>query len=263
MLENGLMNSPHSPDLAVQLKSGIGVVEIDRGSVNALPLATWNGITNTFATLHDDTSIRVVLLHGGDGRFCSGADIAELASPDPDTDDAAMLLAVTKAADMIRSCRVPVVAAIDGPAHGGGLELALACDLRIASERATFAASGANMGLIAGIGSLIDAVGNTVARRMLLTGQPIDATTAKDWGIVTDIADAPFDAAEVLAKSIAAKAPLAIEAAKAALNQHPTQSSNNSRTQLADTFRVLANTSDHQEAVAAFLEKRSPTFTRE
>jgi len=257
------MNTSNSPDLAVEHDSALGVVRIDRAPVNALPLTTWHDLADAFAAVNEDTTIRVVLLHGGTGRFCAGADIAELASPDPDTDDAAMLLAVGKATDAIRSCRVPVIAAIDGPAHGGGLELALACDVRIASKQATFAASGANMGLIAGVGSLAEAVGDTVARRMLLTGERIDASTAKAWGLVTDIVDTPFYAAQLLAKSMAVKAPLAIEAAKAALNHYPTQPPSDSKAQLTDTFRTLANTADHHEAVAAFLEKRPPTFSRE
>ncbi len=263
MLEKKPMHAPEPPELSMTTESGVCVIEIDRGPVNALPLSSWNGIRDTFATVDEDLSKRAVVLHGGEGRFCAGADIKELVTPSPEADDAAMLIAVREAANAIHSCRIPVVAAIDGPAHGGGLELALACDLRVASERATFAASGVNMGLIAGIGSIIDAAGDSIARRMLLSGERIDATTALQWNLITAVVDAPIGSAHDLAKAIAQKPPLAVEAAKAALNNTSTQAPAEEQSALTDTFRRLANTADHHEAINAFLEKRPANFTRE
>ena len=257
------MNAAELPELSIATESGVCVIEIDRGPVNALPLSSWNGIRDTFATVDADLSKRAVVLHGGEGRFSAGADINELVTPAPEADDAAMLIAVREAAHAIHSCRIPVVAAIDGPAHGGGLELALACDLRVASKTATFAASGVNVGLIAGVGSLIEAVGDTIARRMLLTGERIDATTALQWNLITAVVDAPIESAHDLTKAIAQKPPLAVEATKATLNNTSTQTPAEQQSALTHTFRRLANTADHNEAVAAFLEKRSANFTRE
>ena len=257
------MDVGQSVDRSVPDMTGVCVARLNHGPVNALPLSAWNDVKKTVSEISDDPAIRVAVLHGGEGRFCAGADITELAHPPADTDPAAMLLAVDEARAAIGEARIPVIAAIDGPAHGGGLELALACDIRIASEQATFAASGVNMGLIASVPSLVAAVGDTVARRMLLTGERIDATTAQRWGLITDLADSPLDRALAIAHTIAAKPPLAIEAAKAALRDLPTQSREIQRSSLTDTFRHLAASEDHREAIDAFLNKRPPTFTRE
>ncbi len=256
------MNDNTAVDLVIDTQESVRRIGLDRPPANALPSHMWTAITGALDEVNSAVDVRAVVLHGAEGRFCAGADISELANPDPAADDAAMLTVVSQAASAVRACRVPVIAAIDGPAHGGGLELALACDIRVASSQATFAASGVNVGLIASVGSLVDAVGDTIARRMLLTGEQIDAVSAQRWGLITEIVDAPNDAALALASSIASKAPLAIEATKAALNDLPAQSPEERRAALSDTFRRLIGTADHREAIAAFLEKRTPNFGR-
>lgn len=250
------MTNATSSSHSIEKRGSIALVQLDRAPVNALPRHGWRQLTESIHALSTDTAIRAVVLHGGHDRFCAGADINELLQPDPGADRAAMLTVVEEAADAIGSCRVPVIAAIDGPAHGGGLELAISCDLRVASPNATFAAAGVNMGLIASVASLVEVAGDTVARRMLLSGERIDAPTAHRWGLVTDLDDSPLDAAIALAESIARKPPLAIEATKAALN------SSAARDSITDTFRRLAATDDHREALVAFQEKRPGNFRR-
>ena len=256
------MDEQPTDHITVEDEGSVRVIRIDRGSVNALPFSTWEQLAATIGAASADASIRAVAIHGGDGRFCAGADIAELATPTPDADDAAMLTVVGQVASAIKACRIPVIAAVDGPAHGGGLELAIACDIRVASEGASFAASGVNVGLIASIDSLATAVGDTVARRMLLTGERVDAATALRWGLITDIVEAPLDAALAIAQGIAKKPPLAVEAAKAALNALPTQSPEERHTATTEAFRSLIATADHHEALDAFLQKRSATYDR-
>lgn len=256
------MSTPSQNMVHVDTHDAIRVVQIDNPPVNALGATGWRELVDVFQSAAADTSVRAVVFHGGEGRFCAGADISALIHPDPDADDAEMLLAVAQAAEAIRSCRVPVVAAIDGPAHGGGLEVALGCDLRLASLRATFAASGVNMGLIASVGSLAETIGDTQARRMLLTGARIDAETASSWGVVTELSEAPLAAAVSLAELIASKPPLAVEAAKAALNSARTQSRAEQSESTTNTFRALVSSDDHHEAITAFLEKRPGTFAR-
>ncbi len=245
----------------VSLTDAIATVAIDRAPVNALPPDAWHELASSFAKLSEDTNIRAAVLTGGDGRFCAGADIAVLA--EPSEPDAYMLRIVGDAAAAIRSCRVPVIGAIDGPAHGGGLELALACDIRLGSPAATFSASGVNMGLIASVPTLTAAVGPNRSAHMLLTGERIDSQTALNWGLLTSLVDGPAIAADELAATIAAKPPLAVEANKVAL-QHAGSTRPSDHGELVKMlYKRLEATADHAEAVAAFLEKRSPTFTRD
>lgn len=249
--------------LTIERSDSVVTITIDRAPVNALPPDVWQALATTFDELGDDLSVRAIVLTGGDGRFCAGADIRVLTEPEPDADRAAMLTIVGLAAERARACRVPIIAAIDGPAHGGGLELALACDLRIGSSNATFAAAGVNMGLIASVRSLAETVGEAAARHMLLTAQRIDAEQALHWNVITELSDDPLTRALELADQIAAKPPLAVEATKKGLNALSVLEPELHDTLVTETFRELADSADHAEAIAAFLDKRPGTFTRE
>ena len=242
------------------LENGIVTISIDRAPVNALAPVDWQRLCDHIEEASTNTDVRAVVIDGGEGRFCAGADIRVLT--EPTADPAMMLHNVSDAATSIRACRVPVIAAIDGPSHGGGLELALACDIRIASMQATFSASGVNMGLVASVQSLVEAIGDTRARLMLFTGERFDAKLAEAWSLVTLVDDQPLSAAMALAKTIAAKAPLAIEAIKTALATASTMSSADHESLMSELFASLAESNDHQEAISAFLEKRPRSFTR-
>lgn len=240
----------------------IDLITIDRPPVNALPPADWAAALDEVTASSDDVDVRAVVITGGAGRFCAGADIRSLTEVDPNEDRAQMLTVVARLAAAARSHRAPVIAAIDGPAHGGGLELALACDLRIASRIASFAAAGVNMGLLASVRSLVEAVGDSRARQMLLTGEKVDVTSALDWGLAHTFAANPLDAALETARRIAAKAPLAVEATKDAINQVATLDADAHGELMRSRFAELADSNDHREALAAFLEKRPGSFTR-
>lgn len=246
--------------ISTTTEGAIKHVVIDRAPVNALPPLDWAALRDAITTASEDTNIRAVLISGGPGRFCAGADIRVLTEP---SDEPAMMLTiVADACAAIRECRVPVIAAIEGAAHGGGLELALACDIRIAHPDATFSASGVNMGLVASVQSLVHAVGDTRARMMLFTGQRFDAAIAESWSIVTLLHDNPIPAARELAATLSAKAPLAIEANKTALAGASIMTADEHRSLMTDLFANLAGTEDHQEAINAFLEKRPRNFKR-
>lgn len=246
--------------ISATTENGIATISIDRAPVNALPPDDWAELHNLITEASADIDVRAVVIDGGTGRFCAGADIRVLT--EPQDKPAMMLTIVAEAAQAIRTCRVPVIAAIDGPSHGGGLELALACDIRIASSAATFSASGVNMGLVASVQSLVHVVGDTRARLMLFTGERFDAKLAEAWSMVTVVDDSPLAAAMAIAATIAQKAPLAIEAAKTALASATEMDGLDHGQLMTELFASLAGTEDHQEAINAFLEKRPRNFTR-
>lgn len=241
----------------------IAVLRIDRPPVNALAPAEWHALGGALGETSGDPDLRAVVVTGTPRAFCAGADIRSLTGAEHPEHESTMLETVAAACSAMERIRVPVLAAIDGPAHGGGLELALACDIRVAGVGATFAASSVNMGLIASVSSLVRTVGHARATRMLISGQRIAAQTALDWGIVTDLVDGDvLEAALDLAEHIAGKPPLAVEAIKRALRTATVASPAELDRTVAELFGVLARTDDHGEALASFLEKRPGRYDR-
>lgn len=239
------------------------MVTIDRPPVNALGPDDWEALGRAVADIDGDARVRVAVLAGTARAFCAGADIGMLAERPAAVDDASMLATVGSVCAAVRRLRVPVLAAIEGPAHGGGLELALACDIRLASRNATLAASSVNMGLIASVRSLVDTVGTARAARLLLTGQRIPASTADVWGLVTDLVDGDVvDAAVRLAEHMSSRPPLAVEAIKRATSAARTLAPPELDQLVSELFDELAETADHREALESFLEKRPGSYGR-
>ncbi len=233
-------------------------IRIDRPPVNSLGPNDWVALREAIESANDQEDVRAVVIEGGVGRFCAGADIRTLI--EPSAEPTLMLRLVSEACEGVRSSRFPYVAAIDGAAHGGGLELALACDIRIASPGSTFAASGVNMGLIANVRSLVQVAGDARARSMLLTGRRIDAMTAESWGLVTEVDSDAREVAHALAALIATKAPRAVQATKEALQAVSELRADDHAALVTSLFSTLAQTNDHHEAINSFLEKRPPLF---
>jgi len=229
----------------------VAVVVIDRPPVNALSAPHWVEMTELMSDLDSDPTVRAVVLTGASASFCAGADVRDLRAGGTGP---AMLSTVAGACRSVRELSHPVIAAVDGAAHGGGLELTLACDIRVAGARATFCASAVNMGLIASVSSLIDTIGGARARRMLLTGEPIGAEAAHEWGLVTDLSGTPRSRAVELAHHIASKPPLSVAAVKAACRAPGPGVERD--TVVTDSYENLVATADHAEAVRSFLEKR-------
>lgn len=197
----------------------------------------------------------VLVLHSTTpGVFAAGADIAELVDRDA---DAALLAINAHLFDSVADHRWPTIAAIDGPAIGGGCELALACDFRVASTRATFAQPELMLGIMAGAGAnwrLPDTVGLPLARRMLLSGHRLDAAAALGAGLVDSVHDPADVLAEAtrLAGEIAKRSWRALELTKLALR------SRQRSTQAADLAMqaLLFESSEKRERMSAFLERK-------
>jgi E-phenylitaconyl-CoA hydratase len=209
-----------------------------------------------FARLDADASIRVAVLTGAGSAFCAGGDLIATATPDPRR---------PRIIEPLDQFSKPVIAAINGIAFGGGLELALACDLRIAAHGARFALPEVRLGSLPASGGtqrLPIAVGPSLAAQMILTGEPIDAARALAAGLVSELhePDKLLDAAMAHARTIARNAPLAVIAAKRALRvaagMHRAENLDFER----GLFNELALTEDRAEGRRAFREKRPPVF---
>ena len=231
----------------------IALIELDTAPANVLAMAERARLLEAFARAEADKAMRVVILTGRNGAFCTGDDLAESLSRDVETQSAAILHFLDMC-DQVAAARVPVIAAVDGWCIGGGLELALAADIRLASDRASFACSAVRMGLTASADRLTKLIGESRAKPHLLTGAPFDAARALADGIVAEVHPAAglLDAALAMARTIASRAPLAVSATKRVASGVST-----TKAEIPD----LAATADHAEARAAFIAKRPAVFT--
>jgi enoyl-CoA hydratase/carnithine racemase len=229
---------------------------------NALNQALRDALDETLAELATDDDIRVVVLTGAGSAFCAGADLSD-AQPSPRHPMARPSAPVAQSAAAFPK---PLIAAINGPAAGGGLELALACDLRIAARGATFLLPEVRIGSLPGSGGtqrLLGAIGPAVAARMLFTGDPLPADEALRAGLISDLTD-PADLrsfTSALAGRIAANAPLSLTAAKQCLLAARETSLAAGLELERALWTLLATTADRREGRAAFRERRTPRFT--
>ena len=240
------------------------VVTINRPeSLNALNHTVISELTHFFSqdrSAHGDA--RAIILTGsGSKAFVAGADIAEIKSLDA-KQGVEFARRGHDLMNKIESFHLPVIAAVNGFALGGGCELALACHIRIASEHARIGLPEVNLGLIPGYGGtqrLAKVVGEGNAMYMILTADMVDAQTALTMGLVSRVCkgDELMDEAQKIAGKIATKGPVAIAAAIKCVNAARSQSGFETE---VSTFGELINTSDAREGTSAFLEKRKPEF---
>jgi enoyl-CoA hydratase len=244
----------------------VRLLTIDRPPVNALDREHQRELTEALVAAAADLDVRAVVLTGAGTRFCAGADLRQEQSIGRhEVGD--LLGDIGRLLHTVRELRVPVVAAVNGPAFGGGLELALACDIRIAASTATFGAAGVNVGLVASFRSLAERIGDGRARHLLLTGWTCRAEQAVEWGLATELvaADAPGGVVArgvEVAERIASRSPLSVEATKRCLNRSPDLSSEDATMLQAREFAALFRTEDHAEALRAFFDKREGTYHR-
>jgi enoyl-CoA hydratase len=245
----------------------VATVTLNRPSVlNALNLQMLDELATTFAALGGDETLRAVILTGaGPKAFAAGADIGELnalAGARAAEAQARRGQALTRSFERLR---VPVIAAVNGFALGGGCELALACDIRIASENAKFGQPEVNLGALPGYGGtqrLARLLGAGMAQYLCLSGEMIDAATALRVGLVQRVVapEALLGEAGRLAQVIAGKAPLAVAAAKRAIVEGAGLPLDDGLALEALLFGQTLATDDFHEGSRAFLEKRAATF---
>ena len=246
----------------MELRDQVAYLTIDRpAKLNAFTPSMTEALMSHVSHVNEEPGVRAVVLTGTGRAFCAGSDIAGL-------DDYATAWEFGNRpdyCDTIRLLRPPVIAAVNGYALGGGLELALACDVRLAAEPATFAAPEIKLGWIGGGGMsalLAHSIGPGNAAVMLLTGDPIDAATALRWGLVTEVLPAADLAARAaqLAATIASRAPIAAQTAKRNLRaafEMPLGRAIDYERQLQT---ICFATEDAAEGRAAFAARRPPQF---
>jgi enoyl-CoA hydratase len=244
---------------------GVALVTLDRPeALNALSFALLAQLVAALRALDADAAVHAIVLTGaGDRAFAAGADIKEMAEATPSSLAAG---GGFDAWDDLRAIRKPVVAAVRGFALGGGCELVMACDLVVAGDDAQFGQPEIRIGVMPGAGGtqrLTRAIGKARAMELILTGRSIDAREAERLGLVTRVvpAEATLEAALALAAEIAAMPPLAVQAAKSAVNAAFERPLTDGLADERRAFFDLFATADQKEGMAAFVEKRAPRWT--
>lgn len=253
-------------NLLVERDGPAGVITINRPKVlNALNADTLNELEKALRELDADRQIRGIVLTGaGEKSFVAGADIKELA-PLNGTDGVQKCKIGQRLLRFMESLSTPTIAAINGFALGGGCELALACDIRIASDNARIGLPEVSLGIIPGYGGtqrLPRIIGKGLAMEMILTGTPVTAEEAHRIGLVNRIVAQPqlLSTAKELVAAIARNGPLAIAAARQAVHQGLDVDLDRGLDMEALHFGVLCGTNDKKEGLSAFLDKRKPEF---
>jgi enoyl-CoA hydratase len=237
----------------------------------------WSEMPALFAKLDRDDDVRCVLLRGEGEHFSFGLDLGTMAAEvQPFLVDGAMAKERRDLLDLIQkmqgaiscvaTCRKPVVAAISGWCIGGGVDLATACDVRIASADAKFSIRETRLGMVADVGTLARLpaiVGQGPARLLAFTGEDFDASRAKELGLVTDVYATQADlmeAAKALSLRIAKNPPLAVQGTKSVLNAASEKAADESLRAVALWNAAYLASHDLREAIASFMEKRDPRF---
>src|SRR5882757_5723301 len=252
--------------LLYEKQDSIAYVTVNRPKVlNALSQRTWEDLRNAFEDAGEDPTIRGVILTGaGDKAFIAGADISELAHVT--AVEAEKSSSYGQAVlDLIENLGKPVIAAVNGFALGGGCETAMACSIRLASEKAKFGQPEVALGVIPGGGGtqrLPRLVGKGRALQLILSGEMIGAQEAYRIGLVNEVVPAVdlITRAEAILRKIASNAPIAVRFALEAANKGVETSQGEGLLLEASYFGLCAATEDKKEGTTAFLEKRAPRF---
>lgn len=246
--------------IKVEFEPHIGRIVLNRSEkLNILDLDVLKEMREAMDELENNSNVKVIVIAGAGKAFSAGADIRYLSGAGPME---AMLLAkeTQRIADRIESCPKPVIAEINGIALGGGLEIALACDIRVASETAKLGLPEINLGLIPGGGGtqrLPKLIGHAMSKEMILTGKIIDAAEALEIGLLNYIVpqDKLRDKVRQIALEMAGKSPHALKAAKMAIN-YSTYDSIQTKLEIeANLFGMLFNTSEAKSGIKSFLER--------
>jgi enoyl-CoA hydratase len=254
---------PQNPSAIVKVVTGEGLAEvtIDRPeALNALNDEVLAGLEGAFHALGVDRSIRAVILTGSGRAFAAGADVKAMADFNPQ-EARAFAQRGQRVFNLIEDFPHPVIAAVNGFALGGGLELAMACDLRIASDKAKACQPEVKLGVIPGFGGtqrLARILGRSAAKYLLFTAEVIPAERALQLGLYNEVVapDELLPRCREIARTIAARAPVAVSYCKAAVNLGTDTSLGHGLSHEAELFAQTFATQDQKDGMRAFLEKR-------
>ncbi|AGK61187.1 short chain enoyl-CoA hydratase [Archaeoglobus sulfaticallidus PM70-1] len=249
--------------IKLEFVDNIAVLTLNRPEkLNALDSKTRTELLQAVEEV--ENRARVLIITGSGKAFAAGADIGELSKRNPlDCIESAKL--GTRLFTKIEEMDIPSIAAINGYALGGGCELAMACDIRVASKKAKFGQPEINIGIIPGAGGtqrLPRLVGVGMAKKLVLTGEIISAEEAYRIGLVDELVDEDklMDRAMEIARRICEKSPIAVAFAKRALNSSNSMNLHDGLEYELSLFSILFSTEDAKEGMNAFLEKRKPEF---
>ena len=253
-----------SNKISYKFENNIAVITINNPPMNALDKDVMDGIRNCFNCMLEAEDVRAVVVTGEGRAFVAGADIKEFASWTPDEAED-LTEKGERIFTQIENFPAPVIAAINGFALGGGLELALACDIRIASEKAKMGLPEVTLGIIPGYGGtqrLPRTINVSKAKKMIYMAEIINAAEAKEIGLVDSVVapEALIDTAMEIAKKIAANAPIAVRAAKNAVNTGRNLTIEQGLAVELKNARMCFTTEDKTEGANAFIEKRKAVF---
>jgi enoyl-CoA hydratase len=250
-------------NVMVEHDGPVAIVTLNRPQqLNALSYGLVKDLSLAMQALDANDDVRVIVVTGGEKVFAAGADIKEMADVGPFDELVKERLAYR---DRINGISKPVIAAVSGFALGGGCELAMSCDIIIASETARFGQPEVNLGIIPGSGGtqrLARTVGKYRAMEMVLAGEFLSASDAERLGLVNRVVPVELllEEARELARKIAAKPLLAVTAAKKAVLKSANTSLDDGLDYERESFNVLLASEDRREGMKAFLEKRKPEF---
>ncbi|MBI2385738.1 MAG: enoyl-CoA hydratase/isomerase family protein [Elusimicrobia bacterium] len=254
-------------EVLVEVEGKIGVVSINRPSaLNALSISVMDAVSEALGGFDRDPSIHAMVLAGLPKAFAAGADIAEMKDITGGAAAEKQLARHLSNWDRIGNLKKPVVAAVSGFALGGGCELAMACDMIVASETAVFGQPEVLIGVMPGAGGtqrLTKAVGKALSMEMNLTGRKLTAREALSLGLVNRVVpvESFLSEAKKLAHTIAAQPPLAVQAAKASVRESLDSRLSEGLSFERQSFYRLFDTQDQKEGMKAFAEKRKPVWS--
>jgi enoyl-CoA hydratase len=250
-------------NVIVEKDGAVGVVTLNRPqALNALSYGLVKDLSLAMQAFDQDAEVRVIIVTGGEKVFAAGADIKEMAERGPFDELIQERLAYR---DKINKISKPVIAAVNGFALGGGCELAMSCDIIVASESARFGQPEVNLGIIPGSGGtqrLTHVLGKHRAMELILTGDMLNAADAERLGLVNRVVPGELclEEAKNVARKIAAKPQLAIKAAKEAVLKAANSALDEGLEFERKSFYLLFASEDRSEGMKAFLEKRKPEF---
>lgn len=251
----------------VMVDKKIGMITVNRPDVlNAVNIEALLEIEQALTTFNEDKDIRVIVITGAGKSFVSGSDISRLAQMDAIKAREYSLIG-QRVLSAIENIEKPVIAAVNGFALGSGCEIAMACDIRIASEKAKFGQPEVKLGLIpghAGTQRLARLVGVGKAKELIFTGDLIDAQEALRIGLVNAVVpvDSLLAAVDDIAKKICATGPTAVSFAKTVINRGIDAPMKTAQSYEMEAFSILFSTEEAKEGMSAFLEKRKPRWEK-